>query len=68
MYGKKVPPEIVQKISGANNPKSKRVLCIESQEIFGSAREAGKKYNTSHIHECCNGKRKTAASLHWKYL
>lgn len=67
-YGKKQSPEVVYKKSGANNPMSKKVLCIETQEIFGSSREAGKKYGTTHVHECCNGKRKTAAKLHWKYI
>jgi len=67
-YGKRQSPDIIFKKSGANNSKSKKVLCIETQEIFGSSREASKKYGTTHIHECCNGKRKTAAKLHWKYI
>lgn len=46
---------------------SKRVLCIETQEVFNSIKDAQKIKNISHISACCNGKRKTAGGHHWKF-
>lgn len=49
---------------------SKRIICIETGEIFNSAREAAKKYNLqySKISLVCNGKRKTTGNLHFKFI
>lgn len=68
MWGVKKTPEEKSKVSGINHPKSKKVMCIETQQIFGSTREANKYYNTTHVAECCRGNRKTAAKLHWKFI
>ena len=46
---------------------SKRVLNIETGEIFENAKEAYKKYKGS-ITACCLGKTKTAAGYHWSYI
>lgn len=48
---------------------SKKVICLETNEIFDSINEAGKaKYiDPSCIGKVCKGKLKTAAGLHWKY-
>lgn len=48
---------------------SKKVLCVETGEIFESAREAQRKTgaNYSKISEVCNGSRKTAGGYHWKF-
>lgn len=48
---------------------SKPVLCIETGQIYPSGKEAWRKtgINVSHIHECCNNKRKTAGKYHWCY-
>ena len=67
-WGYRKTDEEKAKVSGANHPKSKKVLCIETQQIFGSTREANKFYNTTHVAECCRGERKTAAKLHWKFI
>lgn len=50
--------------------KSQSVMCIETQEIFDSAREASKKYNLSPrtIRCAIEGHQKTAAGYHWKYI
>lgn len=49
---------------------SKKIVCIETGEVFETARLAGNKYGVSKtsISECCLGKAKTSAKLHWKYL
>ena len=48
----------------------KRVMNTDTGEIFESAVEAGKKYNTvpSSIRQCCRGVNKSSNGYHWKYL
>ena len=59
----------------ARKTNATKIRCITTGEIFNSATEAGKKYNTrSHISSCCAGKRKYAGKLEdgtklqWEYL
>lgn len=49
--------------------KTKKVLCIETNIEYRSAREAERKTKicNSHISRCCNGNRKTAGGFHWKF-
>lgn len=51
------------------DPRCKKVLCIETNEIFDSLPEAAKAKNVSSscICNCCNGKAKTCGGYHWKY-
>lgn len=48
----------------------KKVICIETNEIFNSIKEASEKYNikATHITRVCKGKRKTTGGFHWKYI
>lgn len=49
----------IEKVRESRNIK---VICLNTGEIFKSQVEAAKKYNlktTSHLSQCCNGKRKT---------
>ena len=48
---------------------NKRVICIETNEVFDSIREANVKYgfNISNICAVCKGKQKTAYGYHWRY-
>lgn len=47
---------------------SKKVICIETNEVFESIKEAAKTINYNcHISDCCKGKRKTAGGYHWAY-
>lgn len=52
------------------NPRSKKVICIETNEIFKTITEASKKYNihNSNISACCRGKQQIAGGYHWKYI
>lgn len=73
MYGKHHTEETKQKISKAlsNHPNtSKRVLCIETNEVYPSSREAERQLGIPHysINQVCNGKQKTAGKKHWKYI
>ena len=47
----------------------RRVLCVESNEAFRSAKEAGERLgiDRSAISKCCKGKRETAGGYHWEY-
>lgn len=48
---------------------SKKVLCVETGEVFESARDAERKTGTYNynISMACNGKRKTAGGYHWAF-
>ena len=50
--------------------RRKRVLCVETGEIFESIKMATEKMNLSHsvISACCNGKAKTAGGYYWKFI
>lgn len=50
--------------------RAKRVLCIETNEIFNTVKEAGefKKVNRMNIAACCRGERNICAGAHWKYI
>lgn len=54
-----------------NTTLCKKVICLETGEIFKSASEAARVYKgsgNSNISACCRGTRKTAGGYHWKYL
>lgn len=50
-----------------DNAKRKKVICVETKEIYESTVEAQNKNNCKHICDVCNGKRKTAGGYHWMY-
>ncbi len=54
---------------GGNNPCARKVICLNTGEIFECIRYASEKYNTSDssIRNCCNGKYKTAGNMSWMY-
>lgn len=49
---------------------SKKVLCVETGEIFESTMDAYRKTGIFHnnISKACNGKYKTTGGYHWKYV
>ena len=51
------------------HPRAKKVRCIETGEIFLSARKAAETYHTAHscITRVCNGERKTTLGKHWEW-
>lgn len=50
--------------------KTKKVICIETNEIFNSAREIEEKFGFSanNIRQVCEGLKKTHMGYHWKYI
>lgn len=59
-----------QKIS-ENSSRKRKVICIETQQIFDSiaiaTKWAGLKSSTN-INRCCTGERSMAGNYHWKYF
>ena len=57
-------------MKGRKPSHSKKVLCVETGEIFESMSEAERKtgINNTHISQVCLGKRKTAGRFHWRCL
>lgn len=60
-YGMKMP-EHSKAMKGKNNPRARKVICLNTLEIFDCAKYAGDKYNTtnSNILKCCKQKQKSA--------
>ena len=76
MYGKHHSEETKRKIkenhadmSGANSPSAKKVICVETKEIYETMIDASikTKIYKSGISKCCRGVQKTAGGYHWKY-
>lgn len=73
MYGKALSNEAREKIrvrnSGANNPNSISVICVETGVVYASSGEASRMTgcHQGHISECCNGVHKTTGGYHWRY-
>lgn len=77
MYGKHHSEETKRKIkenhadmSGANSPSAKKVVCIETGEIYQTMIDASIKTQIykSGISKCCRGVQKTAGGFHWRYF
>lgn len=71
--GRAMSDEAKEKISKTlreHHVLAKKVLCVETGEIFNSVRQAGEAYHIAHecIGRVCRGERKTAAKKHWKYI
>lgn len=71
--GKKHSEESKRKMSEAQKNRkdlSKKVLCVETGEIFESTCDAYRKtgINRASISRACLGKRKTSGGYHWKYI
>lgn len=51
--------------------KVRKIICIETGEIFDNAIEAGKQFNSTsasrYIRQCCNKIKKEYKKLHWEY-
>lgn len=58
-------------IANKNHPNlSKKVICVETNQVFESISEATRKTGicTSQISKCCSGVYKSAGKLHWEYV
>ena len=57
-------------VRGEKNPRARKVICVETKQIFDTLKQAGEWCNISkeNICQCCKGRQKTAGGYHWKYL
>ncbi len=55
---------------GKDAIRSKKVLCVETNKMFDSIKQAAEFYNLtrSNISTVCKGFRKTAGGYHWEYI
>lgn len=61
---------INQKKIRENKKFGKRIICLETKEVYRSPNDAQDKtgINRNHIRECCKGDCITAGGYHWMYL
>lgn len=57
------------KYAGSDNPRAKRIYCIETDTYFGSIKEAVEYLGCveSTMSRCLKGKLKTCKGYHWRY-
>lgn len=77
LTGRAFSPEHCRRISeakkgtqaGKNNPRARRVLCVELNRSFDTIKEAGVFIGGSpkNIISCCHGRLKTSGGYHWRY-
>lgn len=74
-WQKQHPEEILnmrrENVKKATEARKKKVLCVETGEIFESASEAARKMpNTTQSKICmvCRGQRNTCGGYHWQYF
>jgi hypothetical protein len=67
-------PSKIKPLSESRRGGPKRIICLESNEVFESItnaesalRKRGIKISGSHISSACKGKRKIAGGFHWSY-
>ncbi len=55
---------------GANNPRARKVRCLETGFIFSCLKDAALATGTSNhnISAVCNGRLKTSGGFHWEYV
>ncbi len=56
--------------SNCSGRKKKRIVCVETGEVFEGINQAERITHISHstISNCCNGKGTTAGGFHWKFV
>lgn len=65
-YGDKATKKCIKRTKEVN---SKKVICLDTGEIYQSITEAANKngFNRVNINHCCTGRYKTAYGMKWKY-
>lgn len=64
-YSKKLPEYMKEKI---REKHSKKVLCIETNVIYNSIKEAVNITGLNHIGDCCRNKQKQCGGYHFKFV
>lgn len=74
--GKPLLEETKQKISEANkdkytggkNPRARKVICLETKQVFVCIKDAVDWCGQGGVGACCRGKTKTSGGYHWQFL
>jgi hypothetical protein len=54
-------------VSGGKNPHAKKVICIETGQVFDTVKEAQEWLGKGNISKCLRGRTKTAGGYTWMY-
>ena len=55
-------------ITGDKHPSAKKVICLETKQVFGCIKDAQEWLGKGNIKHCLAGRNKTAGGYHWMYL
>lgn len=55
------------KQTGDKNPKARKVICLETKQIFNCTVDASE-WCHGNVSMCCRGRSKTAGGYHWQFL
>jgi hypothetical protein len=69
-HRKRISESKTGKQTGKNNPRARKVLCVETGVIFDTIKEAGefKGGSEKNIISCCRGRLQTSGGYHWRYV
>ena len=61
--------KVSEKHSGRGNPRAKKVICIETKEVFDCIKDGAEAKNVTRqgINKCLKGIMKTTGGYHWMY-
>ena len=68
MYGRKGENHPTYGRKGEKSQNAKKVICLETKQIFGSIVDAKQWLGKGNINTCLAGKIKSAGGYHWMYL
>ena len=68
-YGVPLSKEHKEKLRDKKNKIGKKVICLDTDEVFDNAYKASIKYeiNQKQMTACCRGEQPTCGGYHWKY-
>ena len=52
---------------GGKHPQAKKVICVETGQVFDTIKEAKEWLGKGNINDCLRGKQKVAGGYHWEY-
>ena len=56
------------KYTGDKHPIARKVICLETKQVFGCTKDAEKWCGKTGVSNCCRGKSKTCGGYHWQFL
>ena len=65
---KRAGEKISEKMKGDKNPMSRKVICLETKQVFNTVKDAEDWLGKKGIGNCCRGITKTAGGHHWQFL